>query len=87
MYCEEDTGQSCISVRWALSCKIKNGENGAQDFEEIKDFPTDSPCCSRIGVRSTLVLIASNKWKVLAIDKKQLSFRANKSKEQFIYDL
>ena len=76
VYCEEDTGQSCISVRWVLSRKIKNGENltkarlCAQGFKEIKDFPTDSPCCSQIGVRSISVLIASNKWKVQAIDVK-----------------
>ena len=53
---EEDIGQSCISVRWVLSWKIKNAENVtkarfcARCFKEIKDFPTDSPCCSRIAV-------------------------------------
>ena len=47
VYCEEeDADQSCTSVRWGLSCKIKNGENVtkarlcAQGFKEIKDFPT-----------------------------------------------
>ena len=59
VYCEEGIAQSCISVRWVLSRKIKNGENVTKarlcacGFEEIKDFPTDSPCCSRISVRST----------------------------------
>ena len=47
VYCEEeDTDQSCTSIRWVLSRKIKNGENVtkprlcAQGFKEIKDFPT-----------------------------------------------
>ena len=64
VYCkEEDTGQSCISVRWVLSHEIKNRENVtkarlcARGFE-IKDFPTDSPCCSQLGVQSVFVLIA-----------------------------
>ena len=68
VYCkEEDTDQSCISVRWVLNRKTKNGENVTKTrfctrgFEEIKDFPTDSPCCSRVGVRSVFLLIVSNK--------------------------
>ena len=46
--------KSCISVRLVLSQKVKNGENitkvryCARGFEEVKDFATDSPCCSRI---------------------------------------
>ena len=58
VYCEEYIAQSCVSVRWVLSRKIKNGEYVTKarlcacGFEEIKDFPTDSPCCSRISVRS-----------------------------------
>ena len=81
------------SIRWVLSRKIKNGENVtkarpcARGFEEIKDFPTDSPCCSRIGVRSIFVLIASNEWKVQATDVKTAFLQGNKLKEQFIYDL
>ena len=29
-YCEKDTGQSCISLVWVLSHKIKNGGNVAK---------------------------------------------------------
>ena len=42
---EEDMGQSCISVRWVLSQKVKNGENITKaklclrGFEKVKDFP------------------------------------------------
>ena len=91
VYCEEEkTGQSCISIRWVLSRKVKNGENVtkarlcAKDFEEIKDFPADSPCYSRIGVRSIFVLIASNKWKVQAIDLKT-AFLQGKQIERTVY--
>ena len=82
--------QSCISVRWVLSHKTKNGENimkarlCACGFKEIKDFPTDSPCCSWIGVWSIFVLIASNRWKVQAIDVKTASLQG-KQIERTIY--
>ena len=78
------------SIRWVLSCKIKNGENVtkarlcAQAFKEIKDFPTDSPWCSQTGVQSIFVLIASNKWKVQAIDVKT-AFPQGKQIERTVY--
>ena len=59
-------GESCISVRWVLSQKVKNGENitkvrlCASGFKEVKDFTTDSPCCSRIGICAIFILITSN---------------------------
>ena len=91
VYCkEEDTDQSCISVRWVLSRKTKNGENVTKarfctrGFEEIKYFPTDSPCCSRVGVRSVFLLIASNKWKFQAIDVKT-AFIQGKQIERTVY--
>ena len=61
-----DIGQSCISVRWVLSRKVKNGENitrarlCAKGFEEVKVFPTYSPCCSRIGICTIFTLITSS---------------------------
>ena len=54
---------------WVVSQKTKNEENvtkvrlHACSFKEIKDFPTDSPCCSRIGVWSIFVSIASQQLK------------------------
>ena len=78
------------SIRWVLSRKIKNGENVtkarlcAQGFKEIKDFPTDSPWCSQIGVQSIFVLIASNKWKVQATDVKT-AFPQGKQIERTVY--
>ena len=87
---EEDIGQSWISVRWVLSRKIKNEEYVTKarlctsSFEEIKDFPTGSPCCSQIGVRSIFTLIVSNRWKVQAIDIKT-AFPEGKQIERTVY--
>ena len=67
---EEDMGQLCISVRWVLSQKVKNGENiiktrpCARGFEKVKDFPTDSPCCLRIGISTIFILIISTQWEI-----------------------
>ena len=55
---EEDSEQPCISVRRVISTKVVDGKNitktrlCARGFEELQDFPTDSPCCSQIGLRS-----------------------------------
>ena len=75
----------------SFKLKIKNAENVtkarlcAWGFKEIKDFPTDSPCCSHIGAQSILALIASNRWKTDVKNKplmlKQLSLRVDILKE------
>ena len=73
---EDDIGQNCISVRWVISKKIVNGEHitkarlCARGFEEIQDFPTDSPCCSRIGLRSVISIISTKQWIIKSIDVK-----------------
>ena len=57
-------GQSCISVRWVLSRKVRNGENitkarrCARGFEEVKYFATDSPYCSRIGICAIFIQLS-----------------------------
>ena len=56
----------------------------ARGFEGIKDFPTDSSCCSRIGVRSIFVFIASDRWKVQTIDVKT-AFPQGKQIEKLVY--
>ena len=87
---EKDAGQQCISVRWVITRKIVNGENitkarlCARGFEEIQDFPKDSPCCSRIGIRTLFTLIASNEWKIKSIDVKT-AFLQGKEIERVIY--
>ena len=87
---EEDMGQWCISVRWVLSQKVKNGENitkarlCARGFEEVKDFPTDSPCCSNIGIRTVFILITSNQWEIKSTDVKT-AFLHGKQIKRTIY--
>ena len=67
---EEDRRQLCISVRWVLSQKVKNGENitkarlCARSFKEVNDFPTDPSCCSRTCIRKIFALIVSNQWEI-----------------------
>ena len=88
---EEGMGQWCISVRWVLSWKVKNGENitkarlCARGFEEVKDFPTDSPCCSNTGIRTVFILITSNQWEIKSTDVKTAFYMVNRSKEQSTY--
>ena len=54
---EEDTGQPCISLRWVITEKIINDRKCPKTrldtwaFEEEQSFRTDSPTCSREGVR------------------------------------
>jgi len=73
----EDTGQDCISLRWVVKDKID--ENGltickarlcVRGYEEEQDFRTDSPTCSREGIRLFLATAASHKWKIHSMDVK-----------------
>ena len=72
----EDTGQSSMSVRWVMAKKVVNGNQVikarlcARGFEEAQDFRTDSPTCSRESLRLSLIVIASNGWKLQSIDIK-----------------
>ena len=49
-----------------LLVKFVNGRNitkvrlCTRGFEETQLFPTDLPCCSRIGIQLVLAVIASN---------------------------
>ena len=78
-----------MNLRWILSLKIKKWRKcykgqTLQSYEKIKDFPTDSQCCSWIGVWSRFVLIASNRWKVQANDIKT-TFLQDKKIERTVY--
>ena len=90
LFKEEDVGQQCISVRWVINRKIMKGENitkvriCTRGFEETRDLPPDSPCCSRIGTRYVFALITSNEWKVKSIDVKTAFFQG-KEIERVVY--
>ena len=40
----------------------------ARGFEELQDFRTDSPTCSREGIRSLLAIVAANSWTLNSLD-------------------
>ena len=50
----------------------------ARGFEELQDFPTDSPCCSRIGVRTIFALVVSQNWNISSIDVKAAFLQGRK---------
>jgi hypothetical protein len=73
----EDNGEECISLRWVLKDK-PDGNGGhfckarlcVRGFEEEQDFRTDSPTCSREGIRLFLSTAATRKWKIRSMDVK-----------------
>ena len=79
----KNEGQSAISLRWVIRTKSTDGRSClkarlcARGFEEEQDFRTDSPTCSREGVRVALTLIASNSWKLNSIDVKTAFLQGN----------
>ena len=86
----EDSGQPCISLRWVLKQKTENGQIKtkarlcARGFEEDHEFRTDSPTCSREGLRIGLSLIAARKWSIQSIDVKT-AFLQGKDLERTVY--
>ena len=73
----EDRGQNCISLRWVLKDKIDNKGNTfckarlcVRGFEEEQDFRTDSPTCSREGIRLFFATTSANNWKLHSMDVK-----------------
>ena len=68
--------QQTISGRWVIKPKIINRQHStkvrlcATGFEEQQCFQTDSPTCSREGIRITLATIVSHKWQLHSLDIK-----------------
>ena len=50
----------------------------------MQDFPTVSPCCSRIGLKSVITLIATEKWEIKSIDVKT-AFLQGKEIQRNVY--
>ena len=67
---ENDIGQSCVSTRWVITKKVIDGETiakarlYARGFEEIQD----SPCCTRIGIRTALAVLTTNNRRLKTAD-------------------
>ena len=63
-----DSGQECISLRWVLkeklidNKKITKARLVARGFQEEQDYRTDSPTCSREGLRLACTIVPSNHW-------------------------
>ena len=63
-------------LRWVVKPKIIDNKPGlkarlcARGFEEEQNYRTDSPTCSREGIRTILALISSKKWVINSIDAK-----------------
>ena len=92
MYEEVDnTGQDHISLRWVLKDKI-DGEGKTickarlcvRGFEEEQNFRTDSPTCSREGIRIFLAMTSAHKWKIHSIDIKGV-FLQGKETERRVF--
>ena len=79
----EYKGQECISLRWVVTPKVIDGVPSvkarlvAGGFEEVQNFRTDSPTCSREGIRIALTLIASNSWELQSLDVKTAFLQGN----------
>ena len=80
VYCEvDDKGQQCISVRWVITKKMKDGNSVvkarlvARGYEEesLNWVKKDSPTCCKESLRSLLCIIASFKWNVKTLDINQ----------------
>ena len=75
---EEDVGQQCISTRWVITEKYKEGSRVvkarlvARGFEErnLNDIRKDSPTCGKDSLRLLLVIVASNEWTINSLDVK-----------------
>ena len=72
-----DNGQHALSVRWVITEKILHDKKCikarlvARGYEEQEiNLRTDSPTCSKEGLRIVLSIIASNNWKCGSIDIK-----------------
>ena len=81
---ENDIGQSCISTRWVITKKVVDGETitkaryCARGFEGNQEFRSDSPCCTRIGIRTALAVLTTNNWCLKAADVKTASLQGKK---------
>ena len=81
---DEYRGQRCLSVRWVLTPKMidnvlsNKARLCARGSEQNQDFHTDSPTCSRIGIRFALTVISSFSWRLIQLMSRQHSCMAKK---------
>ena len=72
----DNIGQNFMSLRWVLTQKLIDNKPTikvrlcARGFDETQDFRTDSPTCSREGLRIVFCVITSKKWQCNSLDVK-----------------
>ena len=82
-------GQQTVSVWWVIKPKIINGQHStkvrlyARGFKELHCFQTDSPTCSREGIRITLATIASHTWQLHSLDIKTALLQGKQIERNF----
>ena len=87
----DSKNQKYITTRWVNTEKYINGEQTiksrlvARGFQEENDnLLTDSPTCTKEGLRLSMIVIASKKWTCCAIDIKS-AFLQGRSIEREVY--
>ncbi|GAB1599998.1 hypothetical protein Ahia01_000277300 [Argonauta hians] len=73
--CVPNIGQKCISTRWVITEKVKDNKKVmkarlvARGYEENShSLKTDSPTCSREGMRLVMLTASVKKWRVETLD-------------------
>ena len=81
----DDTGQKCISVRWVITQKVKDGRLitkarlVARGFEEnTSGLQKDSPTCSREAIRILIAIASSKQWVCHTVDVKSAYLQGDK---------
>ena len=71
----EDMNQRCVSCKWVITKKIKNGADIVKarlvvcGFEEkSNDARTDSPTCSRQSLRMVFIITSTMGWQIQSLD-------------------
>ena len=78
-----DEGQQTMNTTWVIKPKFVDGRYTlkarlcARGFEENQFFRTDSPTCSREGIRITLTTISTNGWTLRSLDVKTAFLQGN----------
>ena len=73
----DDRGQKCLSVRWVITQKVKNGQVVTKARLVVRGFEEDtsgllkdSPTCSREAIRILIAIASSMKWVCHTVDVK-----------------
>ena len=86
----DNKNQPCISVRWVIKPKVMDGRLStkaglrARGFQELQNFHTDSPTCTRESIRLAFAIISSKGWTLNSIDIKT-AFLQGKEIERTVY--